>query len=295
MDPVWSLVLAMLSLALSAFLSVRSWIYGGSVITVQIDLVERRRLGADLTGSVNRWRTEEGWAFTPRRGLRLDMVKLTIRNKGRTAATIMDPALRIGKPPIPRGTWTFSPQGLLEDGETESVVRLESHDAKVFYFYLAPIVRGNWGQLGDIPLAIRGAITTGTGKTRLSRRWRGLSVTWNILRLAPGIDWIGLQTPTTADRLWLWSELTWHVYESPKTIAPQLVQEAARHAETGADAKGILAELQKLQDIFPNADSFQARDGWLHALASEAARSHEQHTHPSDSSDSRPTPRASPA
>lgn len=273
MEPPWSLVLAALSLLVTVFLSARSWYYGGTVIKVEIDLMERRWMGADLTGSIARWKSGVGLHAAPRRGLRLDIVRLTVRNKGRTAATIMEPGLRIGHLPVPSGTWTFMPQRLLDDGETKSVVRIEAHDAKVFYFYLVPIVRGARDEFGDTPLAVRGAITTGTGKTRLSPRWRRKSPgwRWNVLTLTKGVDWIGTESLTIADRLWLWSELTEFIYEPPKTIAPQLVTEAARRAESGDDAKSIQTALETLQAIFPDAEGFKAKDGWLSALALEAA------------------------
>lgn len=274
MDLLWSLVIAALSSLTTAFLSVRSWYYGGAVITVEIELMERRWMGADLTGSVARWKSGVGLLAGSRRGLRLDIVRLTVRNKGRTAATIMDPGLRVGRPPVPSGSWTIMAQRPLEDGETKPVVRIESHDAKVFYFYLVPMVRGAREEFGDGPLAMRGAITTGTGKTRLSPRWRRKLAgwTWNLLTFAKGVDWIGSEPPTIADRLWLWSEVTSFVYEPPKTIAPQLVQEASRRAEAGDDVKSIQTALGALQAIFPDSDGFKARDGWLSALALEAAK-----------------------
>lgn len=105
-QPSWSLFIAAVSLLVTVFLSLRSWYYGGAVIRVEIDLMERRWMGADVIGSIARWKSGEGLNTTQRRGLRLDIVKLTVRNKGRTAATIMDPGLRIGRPPVPTGTWT---------------------------------------------------------------------------------------------------------------------------------------------------------------------------------------------
>ncbi|MCC4907752.1 hypothetical protein [Microbacterium sp. cx-59] len=272
MEPPWSLVLAALSLLVTVFLSARSWYYGGAVVTVELDLMERRWMGADLTGSIARWKTGTGLHATPRHGLRLDIVRLTVRNKGRTAATIMEPGLRVGRQPVPTGSWTIMPPRRLSDGETDPVVRIESHDAKVFYFYLAPMVSGARDEFGDIALAARGAITTGTGETRLSRRWRRSSSgwTWNVLTLPKGVDWIGSDPPTLADRLWLWSEVTSLVYQPPITIAPQFVQVAAKRAESGEDVESISTALSALQTAFPEGDAFRAREGWLTALAKEA-------------------------
>lgn len=272
MEPPWSLVLAALSLLVTVFLSVRSWYYGGAVVTVELDLVERRWMGPDLTGSIARWKKGTGFHATPRSGLRLDIVRLTVRNKGRTAATIMEPGLRVGRQPIPTGSWTIMPPRRLSDGETDPIVRVESHDAKVFYFFLAPMVSGARDEFGDIALAARGAITTGTGKTRLSPRWRRSPSgwTWNVLSLAKGADWIGSDPPTIADRLWLWSEVTSSVYEPPTTLAPQFVREAAKRAESGDDAESISAALAALQTALPSGDGFRVREGWLPALAKEA-------------------------
>jgi len=280
MDPLWTIVIAALSLLTTVFLSIRSWYYGGAVITVEIELMERRWMGADITGSIARWRSGTGLHARPRRGLRLDIVRLTIRNKGRTAATIMDPGLRVGRPPVPSGSWTIMPQRLLDDGNTMSVVRIESHDAKVFYFYLAPMVRGAREEFGDGSIAMRGAITTGTGKTRLSPRWRRKSTVWvwNVLTFGKDVDWMGSEPLLIADRLWLWSAETSFVYDPPNTIAPQLVQEAARRAEAGDDVKSIQAALDALQAVFPDADGFKARDDWLLMLALEAAKLGADHT-----------------
>jgi len=269
----WAQIVAVLSILVSAGLVIRNWYYGGSVIKVEIELMERRWLGADLIGSVDRWKRSDGMLAAPRRGLRLDIVKLTIRNKGRTAATIMDPGLRLGTPPVPRRNWTAMPIRLLKDGETDARVRIETHDAKVFYFLLEPLIRNARAEFGDTAIAARGAITTGTGEVRLSPRWRRrVPWTWNILTLPRGVDWIGKEPLTLADRLWLWSEITSVVYEPSKAIAPQIVQEAARHAAAGADAKAIGDELDKLLAILASRDESAALRNWVHSLTDEAVR-----------------------
>lgn len=269
----WAQIVAVLSILVSAGLVIRNWYYGGSVIKVEIELMERRWLGADLIGSVDRWKRSDGMLAAPRRGLRLDIVKLTVRNKGRTAATIMDPGLRLGTPPVPRRNWTAMPIRLLKDGETDTRVRIETHDAKVFYFLLEPLIRNARAEFGDVAIAARGAITTGTGKVRLSPRWRRrVPWTWNILTLPRGVDWIGKESLTLADRLWLWSEVTSVVYEPSKAIAPQIVQEAARHAAAGADAKAIGDELDKLLAILASRDESTALRSWFRSLADEAVR-----------------------
>lgn len=269
----WAQIVALLSILVSAGLVIRNWYYGGSVITVELELMERRWLGADVIGSVERWKRSEGMLADPRRGLRLDIVKLTVRNKGRTAATIMDPGLRLGIPPVPRRNWTAMPIRLLKDGETEARVRIETHDAKVFYFLLEPLVRNARAEFGDVTIAARGSITTGTGKTRLSPRWRRpVPWTWNILTLPRGVDWIGKEPLTLADRLWLWSEITSVVYEPSKAIAPQIVGEAARIAAAGVDAKAIEDELDKLLAILATREDSIALRSWVHSLTDEAVR-----------------------
>jgi hypothetical protein len=120
---------------------------------------------------------------------------------------------------------------------------------------------------------VRGVITTGTGETRLSARWRRrYPRTWDVLTLPQGVHWIGKQPLTLADRLWLWSEITSVVYAPSKAIAPQIVKEAARHAVSGADAKAVQIELDKLLAILAARDESVGFKSWVHSLTEEAVR-----------------------
>lgn len=247
-------------------LTIRNWFYGGSVIRVELDLARRDDWGALITGTVARWRQGDDEQLLKRiGGGQVDLVKVTLRNLGRTAATVHDIGLRAGRPPVPRGTWTAMANRLLEPGETSAVVRIEPHDAKIFYFHTMPILRGAHAEFGDGPLAFRAAVMTGVGKARLSPRWRRCK--WNVWVIRGAGDRSIVDAPlSTREQARLWVELTEEVWEPSTIWVRQITNEAARLADAGQDPEAIYQGLIKLHSVFGKSDHADRDHMFMRAL-----------------------------
>lgn len=276
MIPELSLAVSVVFAVVGVILTVRNWVYGGSVIKVELDLVQWRWMGADITGSVARWAAGDIPASERPDPLRLDVIKITVRNLGRTAATAMDPGLQIVEPRGQYGAQTHLATRLLEPGATELPLRVEAHDAKEFYFLLAPIIRGVRADLANVPIKARASITTGTGKAKLSPRWRRSRETWlstwNILTLPAGVDWIGKEPATLRSRLWLWAEETSVIFAVDLSIRPQFVLEAARRAADGENHATINSGLLHLRSVLRTGAASSVDDQWLSMLSEEAVK-----------------------
>lgn len=247
------LIFAVLSVAFGLtgiVLTIRNWFYGGSVIRVELELGRRDAMGGLVTGTVTRWRDKDNAAVLATRwGAQVDLVKVTVRNLGRTSATIHDVGLRGGLAPMPKGQWTFHPNSLVEPGVTAEPARIEAHDVKVFYFHALPIVRAAREEFGAGPLAFRATVMTGTGKRRLSGRWRGGH--WNIWTArGSGDRSITGQVLTTREQARLWVELTREVYEPDTLWVRQVSDEAAQLVDQGADRDVAYEKLTTFLDIF---------------------------------------------
>jgi hypothetical protein len=254
---------------ISVGLTIRNWLYGGSVIRVELELARRDDWGALISGTVGRWRQGDHEKLLS--GIspsQVDLAKVTVRNLGRTAATIHDVGLRVGRPPVARGSWTAMANRLLDLGESSSVVRIEAHDVKVFYFHTMPIIRGARKEFGDGPLAFRAAVMTGIGKQRLSRRWRGH--TWNVWILNESGDRSIVDLPLTLrEQARLWVELTEQIY-SPSTLwVRQITNEAARLVEAGENRDQIAARLTQLYEIFGPSKTRDRDLGFMRALTDD--------------------------
>lgn len=143
---------------------------------------------------------------------------------------------------------------LLALGETSSVVRIEAHDVKVFYFHTMPIIRGARKTFGDGPLAFRAAVMTGVGKQRLSPRWYHRK--WNVWVLQGQGDRSILDKPlTTREQARLWVELTEEIYEPSILWVKQITDEAARLVDAGEDRDAINQKLLERYAIFGKSET----------------------------------------
>lgn len=231
-------------------LTIRNWFYGGSVIRVELDLGRRDPLGGLVTGTVSRWRDKDNTAVLATQwGAQVDLVKVTVRNLGRTPATIHEVGLRGGSTLVPLQHWTAQPNFLVEPGETGEPLRIEAHDVKVFYFHALPVVRAARVRFGDGPLAFRAAVMTGTGKQRLSRCWRRGK--WNIWTVqGAGDRCITGQILTTREQARLWVELTQNVYEPDMLWVRQISDQAAKLVEQGVNRDDAHENLTTLLGTF---------------------------------------------
>lgn len=247
-------------------LTIRNWIYGGSVIRVEMDLCRRDAMGGLVTGTIATWRKKASVpVVSPMGDAQVDLVKVTVRNLGRTSATIHDVGLRGGPAPIPLRQWAVHPNFFSEPGELTEPVRIEAHDVKVFYFHSVPLVRAARQEFGGCPLAFRAAVMTGTGKQRLSR-WMN-SRKWNIWTVRESGDRsITGEVLTTREQARLWVELTANVYEPSLLWIRQIADEAAMLVDKGLDRDEAYEKLTKLIRIFPvEVDEYRWR-GFCHGL-----------------------------
>lgn len=247
------LVFAVSSVAFAltgVLITVRNWFYGGSVIRVELDLGRRDSMGGLVTGSVARWRDKDNAAvLVTRWGPQVDLVKVTVRNLGRTPATVHDVGMRGGRAPLPRTKWTIRPNLLIGPGVQDESVRIEAHDVKVFYFHALPVVRAAREEFGSGPLSFRAAVMTGTGKQRLSRRWR--RGTWNVwITEQAGDRSITGQLFTSREQARLWVELTQEVYEPDTTWVRQVTDQATHLVASGTDRDTAYEQLSEFLQIF---------------------------------------------
>lgn len=260
-----SAILALIGIGLT----IRNWVYGGSVIRVELELARREDLGTLVAGTVARWRQGDGEELLSGiRGAQVDLAKITVRNLGRTAATVHDVGLRVGRPPTAGGSWTAMASRLLPLGETSSVVRIEAHDVKVFYFHTMPIIRGARKRFGDGPLAFRAAVMTGVGKQRLSRRWYHRK--WNVWVLRGNGDRSILDKPlTTREQARLWVELVEMIYEPSIIWVRQITNEAARLVDAGQDRDEIYENLLALHAMFGDSENPDRDHSFIRALTND--------------------------
>jgi hypothetical protein len=247
-------------------LTIRNWIYGGSVIRVEIDLCRRDAMGRLVTGTLATWRKKGSAAVVSTTDdAQVDLVKVTVRNHGRTSATIHDVGLRGGPAPIPLKQWTVRPNFFSEPGELTEPVRIEAHDVKVFYFHSVPLLRAARQEFGARPLAFRAAVMTGIGKQRLSgwmsrRKWNVWTVKETGDRSNTG------EVLTTREQARLWVELTANVYEPSLLWVTQIADEAAMLVDKGLEREEAYEKLTKLIRIFPvEVDEYRWR-GFCHGL-----------------------------
>ena len=172
--------------------AVREWIYGGSVLKVKFELgysdgiQSVRAAPQDFAepGSVGR---HFGRRIT---NPALDVAVITVTNRGRTAATALQPGLRFtmrGVAPVFIGGVP-----LADLGEPNDHVRVEAHDSCVFVMPLGAMVRMavadtdfQKAQRTIHPLRARAQITSGTGRVkrsgRITRRgWRIRDGRWAV-------------------------------------------------------------------------------------------------------------------
>lgn len=247
-------------------LTIRNWIYGGSVIRVEMHLCRRDAMGGLVTGTVDTWRQNASVAFVSTTGdAQVDLVKVTVRNLGRTSATIHDVGLRGGPAPIPLRQWTVRPNFFSKPGELTEPVRIEAHDVKIFYFLSVPLVRSARQEFGGHPLAFRAAVMTGTGKQRLSgcmnhRKWNVWTVRESGDRSITG------EVLTTREQARLWVELTENVYEPSMLWVRQVTDEAAMLVDKGLDREEAYEKLTELIRIFPGKVDDYRWSGFCHGL-----------------------------
>lgn len=251
---------------ISLGLAIRSWIYGGSVIRVDVELSRRDSMGGLITGSVATWREGGSNAVLPVTGnAQVDLIKVTVRNLGRTAATIHDVGMRGGKTPIPLRRWTARPNFFSKPGEMAEPLRIEAHDVKVFYFHLIPLLRAARRQFGDQPLAFRASVMTGTGKERLSRCMKGGK--WNVWTVREtGDRSITGELLTTREHARLWVELTEEIYKPDFLWVRQAADHAAELVDQGLGAKEAYGKMTERISIFGVAEDDQRWRSFANAL-----------------------------
>lgn len=176
----WPVLVAVLGL----LWGVREWIYGGSVLVVKLELGYSD--GIQLVRGAPFDFVDPG-AIKRRFNRRIsnpavELAVVTVINRGRTAATVMNPGLYFemrGVDPV------FVGGVLLADfGGTSERVRIEAHDSRVFLMPLGGMVAMAQSDV-DFQRAesmrrdirARAQVTSGTGKTKRSRRW-GWCGTW---------------------------------------------------------------------------------------------------------------------
>jgi hypothetical protein len=264
---------------LGVVLTLRNWVYGGSVIRVELELARRESWGAVVSGTVARWRSGvgtdifDGLRLMPQ-GVNVDLIKITVRNLGRTAATVHDVGLRIGPPPTAKGSWTGMPLRLLPLGETAGTVRVEAHDAKIFYFHAIPILRGARQTFGNVPLAVRGSVSTGVGKQRLSPRWHQRK--WNVWRVKGDVDRSVSGVPlSTREQARLWVEITEDTFEPSIVWVRQITDKAADLADSGMSLNDMRDELAKLYAIFGPQQEPSRDASFMDAISDYLVRSRE--------------------
>jgi len=171
----WTAILTAAAAALGLCWAVLSWRFGGSMLKVELELgyTDGR---ASVHGSP---RDFDDPGLIPRRfGNRItnptiDVAVVTVRNRGRTAATVLNPSLRFTQ----SGVEPVVIVGMLipELGEDDRRVRVEAHDSRVFAMPLAAMVAAAdqdidfQKALGSRkPVRARAQVTSGTGRVKRS-------------------------------------------------------------------------------------------------------------------------------
>jgi len=270
LDPRIAILFAALSAALailSAVLSIRNWIYGGSVVRVEFELARRDSWGSLITRPVAAWKQSSGVELVGGKpqGTHVDLAKVTVRNLGRTAATVYDVGLRIGPPPTAGGSWTGQPNFYADIGERDARVRLEAHDVRVFYFHTIPIIRAAREQFGGSTLAVRAAVSTGTGRTHLSRRWyRGR---WNVWVTRNDLDRSIIGKPLTMrEQARLWVELL-QDFDGPRDIwIRQIADKAADLVDAGLPRAEAISQVLDLHKRFGKPVDQRAEELYIKML-----------------------------
>lgn len=231
----------------------REWYYGGSVLKVSFELGQTngkalaRAMPVDFIDpqTVNRrfaWRLE---------GPLIDVAVITVSNRGRTPATIVNPGLVFTS----RAAEPLRAAGVLVEGfgsEQEHRVRIEAHDSRVFVFMLQSMVdvavkdihfQTPQGTNGD--LWARAIVTSGTGKDRRSSRMVWSKGRWNGRRLVSGLWKVRtplVKEPTVMERLLV-------EYFLPRVkIYDQLlaVASAIQAAESAVDMPDVFPMLREM-------------------------------------------------
>lgn len=157
---------------------VREWIYGGSVLIVKLELGYSD--GIQLVRGAPIDYVEQG-AIKRRFDRRIsnpvvDLAVVTVINRGRTAATVMNPGLSF----VMRGVDPVFVGGILltDFGGTIERVRIEAHDSRMFLMPLGGMVTTAQSDVDfqraesmRRDLRARAQVTSGTGKTKRSRKW----------------------------------------------------------------------------------------------------------------------------
>ncbi|TFV81786.1 hypothetical protein E4V99_12540 [Microbacterium sp. dk485] len=271
MDPQLAVLFAVLSAVLAVvgiLLGIRNWVYGGSVVRVEFELARTSSWGAIITRPIAAWKSSTGEELQPSKtlpGTQVDLAKVTVRNLGRTSATVYDVGLRIGRPPSARGSWTAQPQFFTDAGETEDRVRLEAHDVRVFYFHIIPILRGARIQFGEGDLAVRAAVNTGVGKWRLSRRWR--RGRWNVWVVQGDQDRSIIGKPLTSrEQARLWVELLRDFDGAREIWVRQIADQAADEVDAGLSRDEVCARVLETHRLFGTPPDQRAEEFYIRML-----------------------------
>ncbi|EED6225573.1 MULTISPECIES: hypothetical protein [unclassified Microbacterium] len=162
--------------AVALFWAVREWVWGGSILKVQLELGRTDGLRMVRASPADMENPDAiDWRMPYRLdGPALDVAVITVINKGRTPVTVLSPALLFSS----KGAEDLRVSGQLVGGswgEDESRIRLEVHDSCVFTLMLQPmavIARSDMtfqkpqGAGGNI--WARAAVTSGKGGVKLS-------------------------------------------------------------------------------------------------------------------------------
>ena len=210
--------------------AMHSWLRGGSVVRVELELGKLDPDGKLVRAVSKKWRRGvpvleiSDTLINP---MHVDIAVVTVRNLGRTPSTITKPGLLFGQ-----GRHAVHYGGvLLAPGELSNRVRVEAHDSQEFVFPIAGMAMDarqgvGQGRRGVEPRTIkaRAQVTTGTGKVRRSSRRTG----WNVEPEGRGVGGGTL------------------------TIEAQLFNE---HLGQGVDPKELAGEIELVMRLLRNGKS----------------------------------------
>lgn len=151
--------------------AIQSYRRGGSVVRVEFEVGKLDAAGALIKAKPAAWSD----AKDPAEALNvkvdpmnIDVGVVTVRNLGRTSATVTDVGLFVGYQkwkPVHYGGVLISP------GETGTRHRIEAHDSRRFVFELWGPIELARQDLDKVNIPVQARVETGTGKQRRSRRW----------------------------------------------------------------------------------------------------------------------------